>query len=188
MAPPLPDVVAHAEHTAAGHQWVRAMGVEEADAEGLRPVIPLGRRAVASLTHHNPPGCGPRALRPIVAVGHDYNAQGPLDTSIGRIKWEEGARGQADKQGRVTHGPPVPARQISRAQGKNPRPDTWHDDGLSREVHCYDPHDRGTRPTLHLLQPSHSCHSMTSIARPGNRPQTDIDSAYVCGYTRPCQA
>ena len=34
----------------------------------------------------------------------------------------------------------------------------------------------------------HSCRSMTSIAPPGNRPQTDIDSAYVPGYTRPCQA
>jgi hypothetical protein len=39
-----------------------------------------------------------------------------LDASL----WEERAIGQADKQGRVTHGPPVPSRQISHEQGKRP--------------------------------------------------------------------
>lgn len=66
---------------------------EEADGEGLQPLIPLGRRAVASLTHHNSLGCGPRVLRPMVAVGRGYNAQGPSDTSIGRSMWEERAIG-----------------------------------------------------------------------------------------------
>jgi len=75
---------------------------------------------MASLTPHRPLECGPRVWRPMVAVGHDYNAQGQLDTRIGRIMWEERAIGQADKQGRVTHGPPVPSRQISHAQGKRP--------------------------------------------------------------------
>jgi hypothetical protein len=81
---------------------------------------PPREACVASWTHRSLLGCGPRVLHPMVNVGHDYNAQGQLDTRIARIMWEERALGQADKQGRVTHGLPVPSRQISHVQGKRP--------------------------------------------------------------------
>ena len=54
----------------------------ETRGERLQPVVPLGREMVASLVHNAPLRCAPRFLRQMVAVGHDYNAQGGLDIKI----------------------------------------------------------------------------------------------------------
>ncbi len=146
------------------------------------------RRRMGKASREPPGACSPRGLRPMVAVARDYNAQGPLDTSIGRIIWEARARGQIDMRGHVTHGPPCLYVKVRMRRAREPRLDTWHHDGVSQSVHVRCPHESGARPTLHLPRPSHACRSMIWLARPPQRPQTDIDSPRVRGYTHPCQA